>query len=142
MIPGFQAGMATNPAAATASSSTPGSPGGPGATPVPGLIDNMMRNPPGQNLLGGQPVTVGGGIAGVASKMEATGIMIYNDRRKFNEWEFIYDPRKELAAQMGALQNSLQQPVMPGATTQPGQTPGQTTPTPITSFGSQSSNQH
>ncbi|MGO9097090.1 MAG: hypothetical protein ACLQGV_17940 [Bryobacteraceae bacterium] len=141
MIPGFQAGVATNPAAQSAFGSTAGSPGGPGTTPVPGLIDNMMRNPPGQNVLGGQPVTVGGGIAGVATKMEATGIMIYNDRRKFNEWEFLYDPRKELAAQMGALQNSLQQPVMPGATTQPGQTPGQS-PTPFPGFGSPGSNQH
>ena len=45
------------------------------------------------------------------------------------------------AAQMGALQNSLQQPVMPGATAQPGQSPGQSS-SPITSFGTQGSNQH
>jgi hypothetical protein len=142
MIPGAPPGMGTSPAGMTPSGPTDGSAAGPGATPVPGLINNMLRNPPAQNTLGGGAMTIGGGIAGVASKMEAQGIMIYNDRKKFNEWEFIYDPRKEMAAQMGALQNALQQPVMPGATSQPGQQPGQTTPSPITSFGSQTSNQH
>jgi hypothetical protein len=135
MYPGFQPGQAGQPGP------TAGSASGPGTTPVPGLIDNMLRNPPGQNALGGTPVTVGGGIAGVASKMEAQGIKIYNDRKKYNEWEFLYDPRKELAAQMTALQSGLQQPVMPGATSQPGQQPGQQPPTPITSFGSQGPNQ-
>jgi hypothetical protein len=32
------------------------------------------------------------GIAGVASKYEAEGIMVINQRRKINEWEFIFDP--------------------------------------------------
>ncbi len=38
----------------------------------------------------------GAGIAGVASKYEATGIRIYKDHAKYNEWEFIYDPRDEI----------------------------------------------
>ena len=38
----------------------------------------------------------GAGIAGVASKYEATGIKIYKDHAKYNEWEFIYDPRDEI----------------------------------------------
>jgi hypothetical protein len=141
MMPGFQAGLATNPAGMTAPNPTDSSTAGPGLAPVPGMIVNQLRNPPGQNLLGGGAMTIGGGIAGVASTMEATGIKIYNDHKKFNEWEFIYDPRKELAAQMGALQNSLQQPVMPGAQ-QIGQQPGQQSSSPITSFGTQGSNQH
>ena len=62
---------------------------------------------------------VGGGIAGVASTIEKTGIKIYNDRSKYNEWEFIYDFGKDrtgmgqLAGQMGSadprLANSGQQ---------------------------------
>lgn len=138
MYPGFQPGQAVQPGQPNSAAV---SPAGPGLAPVPGLIANQLRNPPGSNTLGGGAMTIGGGIAGVASKMEATGIMVYNDRKKFNEWEFVYDPRKELAAQMGALQNSLQQPVMPGATAQPGQQPGQQPTSPFTGFGTQGPNQ-
>jgi hypothetical protein len=38
--------------------------------------------------------TLGGGIAGVASKFEAEGIMVINDRTAINEWEFIFDRTK------------------------------------------------
>jgi hypothetical protein len=37
-----------------------------------------------------------GGIAGVASKYEADGIMVIADRTAINEWEFIYDQTKDL----------------------------------------------
>lgn len=40
------------------------------------------------------------GIAGVASKSERSGVKVYKDRQTFNEWEFVYDYRKD--AQMGA----------------------------------------
>jgi hypothetical protein len=46
--------------------------------------------------VGGQQI--GGGIAGVASKLEAEGIKVYGDRTKYNEWEFVYDPRQERPA--------------------------------------------
>ena len=49
----------------------------------------------------------GAGIAGVASKYEATGIRIYKDHAKYNEWEFIYDPRDEIVALGGALPQNL-----------------------------------
>jgi hypothetical protein len=39
---------------------------------------------------------IGAGIAGVASKSEGEGIKIYHDHTKYKEWEFIYDPRKDL----------------------------------------------
>jgi len=39
------------------------------------------------------------GIAGVASKSERSGVKVYKDRETFNEWEFVYDYRKD--AQMG-----------------------------------------
>jgi len=44
---------------------------------------------------GQQPFTYGAGIAGVASKAEADSIMVYNERTRYNEWEFIYDLRKD-----------------------------------------------
>jgi hypothetical protein len=72
---------------------------------------------------------VGGGIAGVASQYTGPAIKIYNERKKYNEWEFVYDQAKDHglagvqrgggtpgtpAGQMGS---------MPGQ--QPGQQPGQ-----------------
>lgn len=58
-------------------------------------VDDSLRNPPGR--FPGFPgnVNVGGGIAGVASKARADAIKIYKDRTKYNEWEFIYDPRED-----------------------------------------------
>jgi hypothetical protein len=38
--------------------------------------------------------TIGGGIAGVASNADGEGIMVYNDRSLFKEWEFVFDPTK------------------------------------------------
>ncbi|MGD0014152.1 MAG: hypothetical protein ABSD56_06975 [Bryobacteraceae bacterium] len=52
------------------------------------------RGGPGASARGGN-LTIGGGIAGVASKFEGAGIKIYGDRTKYNEWEFIYDVRKD-----------------------------------------------
>jgi hypothetical protein len=44
--------------------------------------------PPGQQV-------VGAGLAGVASKREQEGIKTYNQRTKYNEWEFVYDISKD-----------------------------------------------
>jgi hypothetical protein len=43
--------------------------------------------------MGGQQM--GGGIAGVASEFQGPAIMIYNERKKYNEWEFVYDQSKD-----------------------------------------------
>jgi hypothetical protein len=42
----------------------------------------------------GQQV-IGAGLAGVASKREQEGIKTYNERTKYNEWEFVYDISKD-----------------------------------------------
>jgi hypothetical protein len=56
----------------------------------------MTPNPRGlAGVQGGQGNIMGGGIAGVASTKESDSIMVYNDREKYNEWEFVYDPTKE-----------------------------------------------
>ena len=35
------------------------------------------------------------GIAGVASKSEDVGVRVYNGKESYNEWEFVYDYRKD-----------------------------------------------
>jgi hypothetical protein len=51
-----------------------------------------------------QPLQAGG-IGGVASRLESESIKIYNDRSKYNEWEFIYDPRQDRTARVASQAN-------------------------------------
>ena len=44
----------------------------------------------------GQTV-IGGGIAGVASKLEEDGIKVYKEQTSYNKWEFVYDITKDPA---------------------------------------------
>jgi hypothetical protein len=67
--------------------STPGTSPGTTGSPLTGSVVG------GANV-GGQTLG-GGGIAGFASKAERTGIKIYNEKHKYNEWEFIYDYAKD-----------------------------------------------
>jgi hypothetical protein len=58
-----------------------------------GMLNRILTTP----RPGGMPQgtgTIGGGMAGVASTGEGTGVMIYNDRTLYKEWEFIFDPSK------------------------------------------------
>lgn len=71
--------------------------------------------------------TGGSQIAGVASTLKAQGIKVYNDHSKYNEWEFIYDPRQEILGQGGV--QPTQSPA--GIQSQPG------VGTSGTTFGSQ-----
>ncbi|MCW5979036.1 MAG: hypothetical protein KIT09_13225 [Bryobacteraceae bacterium] len=79
---------------------TPGIPGGP-ANPALAAIQAQLTTPRPGGLAGLQAGNAGGmagipgGIAGVASKMEAGGIIVYNERTKYHEWEFLYDMKKE-----------------------------------------------
>jgi hypothetical protein len=78
------------------------------------------------------PQTIGGGIAGIASKLEQKGIKLYNDKKKYNEWEFVYDITKDptrtaVAPAPAANANGAAAPG--AATTTPGTTP---TATPTT----------
>jgi hypothetical protein len=62
------------------------------------MINDILMKPNPRGLAavqGAQGNLMGGGIAGVASTAESDAIMVYNDRSKYNEWEFIYDPTKE-----------------------------------------------
>jgi hypothetical protein len=39
-----------------------------------------------------------GGLAGVASKKDMEGIMLYNEQSNYKKWEFVYDLTKEMAS--------------------------------------------
>jgi hypothetical protein len=52
-----------------------------------------MPQPAGLPGMGG--TQIGGGIAGVASEATGPAIKIYNERKKYNEWEFVYDQSKD-----------------------------------------------
>ena len=87
-----------------------GMPGGPGfATPggasgnaqqaaqqsAAQMIGNLLTTPRPGGMPSNMPgATIGGGVAGVASKYEAEGIMVINQRTKINEWEYIFDATK------------------------------------------------
>jgi type II secretory pathway pseudopilin PulG len=76
-------------------------PNQPGGNQAADLIRNLLTRPrafpgaqQGMGAAGGQQITAGA-IAGVASKLEKSSIKIYNERDKYNEWEFIYDFAKD-----------------------------------------------
>ncbi len=54
-----------------------GAPGQPYANPTPGM-----------------GTSIGGGLAGVASTVDADSIMVCGDHSNYKEWEFIFDPSK------------------------------------------------
>jgi hypothetical protein len=60
--------------------------------------------------------TIGGGIAGVASKYEQDGIKVYNDQKSYNKWEFVYDITKDPARTGG----TVPQPAAPQQSTTAG----------------------
>jgi hypothetical protein len=85
----------------------------------------------------------GTGLAGVASTAKGVGIHIVNDKKKYQEWEFVYDIKNDKTTGVGQLmqqqQNMMQGapgapgtqpngPGGPGAGTSPTQTPTTQTP--------------
>jgi hypothetical protein len=108
-------------------------------TAAAGMIQNILTQPRPGGMPANNPGTiVGGGIAGVASKFEAEGIMVINERTAINEWEYIFDinkyrrPGNPLAGGPGTPANGNQgggtgagTPGAPGVA--PGGAPGMTT---------------
>jgi len=105
-----------------------------GANQAADLLRNLLTNPRPQlsptGAGGGSSITAGS-IAGVASKVEKHSIKVYNEREKYNEWEFIYDFAKD---RTGAGQF----PGQMGSSGLPQQQTGQQ-PTNMPGFGGQSS---
>lgn len=111
-MPPVQPGMAQppSPAQTTGTSGPFGQPGltgpqaAPGSNPAGEMIHRLLTTPNPRGLAAIQQAStpagqrIGGGIAGVATKLEAEGIKVYGDRTKYNEWEFVYDPRQDRSA--------------------------------------------
>jgi hypothetical protein len=65
-------------------------PNAPGATNTTGTAIASLAAP----VAAGAP-TIGGGMAGVASKREEDGIKSYKDQKSYHKWEFVYDITKD-----------------------------------------------
>ena len=66
----------------------------PGETPPVGTPASAMTTP------ATGPTFGGGAIVGVASTSTQQSIKVLNDRDHYDEWEFVYDPRLDLQAQL------------------------------------------
>jgi len=90
----------SNPAAPPVDQSgalMPGGPANPGGNQALEAIQKRLQTPTPMPGFSGGGQIIGAGIAGVASKLEAEGIKTYKDRTKYNEWEFLYDTRQDMA---------------------------------------------
>jgi len=104
-----------------------------------GLTGPSNMQPPG-GLPGMGGTQVGGGIAGVASESTGPAIKVYNERKKYNEWEFVYDQSKDrglagVQRNGGALGTPAQ-----SMGSMPGQQPGMGAPPGSSGFGGQAGN--
>src|SRR5258708_6418023 len=78
-------------------------------------------------------MAIGPGIAGVASKLERRGIKVYNEKEKYNEWEFLYDLTKDTKGMAGStgvqgLQNQQGTQAQPQNQTAPTSSPFNSSP--------------
>lgn len=81
-------------------SGQPGQPGSGGMTPAGDISKPLGTGP-----------VINAPIIGVASKNKDASIHEVNERKHYNEWEFFYDPRYDIAAMMPGTANV---PVRPG----------------------------
>jgi type II secretory pathway pseudopilin PulG len=70
----------------------------------------------GEASSGGQQLVAGGPIVGVASLSKKTTIREFNKKKKYNEWQFVYDPTTD----RGGLITTPYQPALQGFGSQPG----------------------
>src|ERR1019366_2509250 len=84
----------SNPGASTGSS---------GGQTAAGTTGNGPADATGTDGNGAGPVLGGGPMLGVISKSKAEGIHSFNDKSKYNEWYFIYDPSQERTAANGTV---------------------------------------
>jgi type II secretory pathway pseudopilin PulG len=90
-----------------------------GTNPAPGSDPSQAPQTPGaagEANSGGQQLVVGGPIVGVASLCKKTTIREYNHKKKYNEWQFLYDPTTD----RGGIITTPYQPSLQGFATQPG----------------------
>ena len=107
-------------------------------TPKPGGLNGLSGAPappqPNTGVVLQNPAaqTIGGGIAGVASKREQEGIKSYKDKTKYNEWEFVYDISKDTSRTGGAGQQPQPQQQPAGAQPRGAQAATQAVPQQMT----------
>jgi hypothetical protein len=89
----------TDSSSSTASTSTPsaGAPGSASSNSALDMIRRLLTTPRAGGLQGlnSSGTQIGGGIVGVASKVDAQGIKIVNDQTNYKLWEFVYDLSKD-----------------------------------------------
>jgi len=87
-----------NNSASSATSTTPGGSNAPGATSPSGTDSSQTssQTAPGtkdeDTSSSGKQVFGGGPIIGVASVSKKDTIRVFNKKKKYNEWQFVYDP--------------------------------------------------
>jgi hypothetical protein len=127
------------------STQVPGAQGPGGSNAALGLINQILTTPrqppPGVSTGATSDSTPGGlAIAGVASKFDGPSVKLYNKRKKFKEWEFIFElqsptaPTVPTAPAAGTGTGTGQTPL--GGTSSP--TGAQTTPSSTSPFGTSS----
>jgi type II secretory pathway pseudopilin PulG len=94
---------------------------GQGASATPGSDSSQSGSQDtgtaqGQTSSTGQQVIGGGPIVGVASVSKKASIREFNHKRKYSEWQFVYDPTTD----RGGLITTPNQPVLQGFGAQPG----------------------
>jgi type II secretory pathway pseudopilin PulG len=87
--------------------------GGSGQTGAPGAPGSPGSSIFGQNSAGGGQTFGGGAIVGVASLSKNPTIRLYNKKKKYNEWQFIYDPTSDRTNTL--LRGPYQPPTIGGA---------------------------
>jgi type II secretory pathway pseudopilin PulG len=87
------------------------------AAPAPGsdATQGASGAAQGDASSGSQQLVAGGPIVGVASFCNKETIRIFNKKKKYNEWQFLYDP----AADRGGLITTPYQPSLPSLGEQP-----------------------
>jgi hypothetical protein len=139
-VPDMSAGPASSPPRPAVAGQPPGGSAQPGlggaATGVLlqnpggglGATTSGLTGPPGTPPAGGSPAMggpqIGGGIAGVASEATGLAIMVYNQRQKYNEWEFVYDRSKDRGLAGVQRNGGVLGPTAQSMGSIPGQPPG------------------
>jgi hypothetical protein len=116
------------------------------------LINNLLTQPRPTGMPqvvatgnAGNATAIGGGIAGIASNLDADSIMVCGDHSNYQEWEFIFDPSKWRAPAdprktVTGTQAGSQNPV-PSSSGSPSVIPQTGTPTGTTTSGPGGSSQ-
>jgi type II secretory pathway pseudopilin PulG len=113
-------------------SGQPGTTSASGTDPSQTSSQNSPQSGSTDSSSSGQQLVIGGPIVGVASVSKKTTIREFNHKKKYNEWQFIYDPAND----RGALITTPNQPALQGFGAQPnlnGQSGSSSSSTPFSS---------